>query len=371
MEITEHPFFSSMEDPHVESLQARTEVVNFADGELIFEEGSPSDTLCLVLEGMVQFRKRTPDGRDRVINQCPAGAFFGEVGIFTDSPRALSAVAAGPVRLGKIGKEQLVDFIKNTPGPIEQVLGSIVRHLHDTTRHYVDEMLHQEKMSLVGNMVNSIIHDFKNPFTMISLGAQLLEKRFPEDEKTIKICTNIHNQVDRMLVMANELAEFSRGGEQKLNFQQVNLPVFCDTFCQLNEPFFQRANVTVDIQSEPLIIEAEANKLLRVLQNLVGNAIEAFGDDKVGRVEVRIVEAEDRVVITIEDDAGGIPEQIRATLFEPFVTYGKSKGTGLGTAIVKSIVEAHHGTIDFVSEMGKGTKFTISLPKVQHPRLPH
>ncbi|MEM9227044.1 MAG: HAMP domain-containing sensor histidine kinase, partial [Verrucomicrobiota bacterium] len=107
----------------------------------------------------------------------------------------------------------------------------------------------------------------------------------------------------------------------------------------------------------------EENKLLRVMQNLVGNAIEAFDENENGQVHIFVHDKESHAEIIISDNGKGIPEEIRHNLFTPFVTYGKSGGTGLGTAIVKSIIDAHQGTIEFETATGAGTTFTITLPK--------
>lgn len=368
MKLPDHPFFRETANDQVQGLIERTEVAEYQADEWIFHEGNPSDTLCLVLTGEVAFVKDLPDGKHRVISKAGEGSFFGEVGIFTGAPRSLSARADRPVTIGKISRENLVGFIKSTPGPIEQILGSIVRHLHHTTQHYIDDMLHQEKMSLVGTMVNTIIHDFKNPFTLISLGSQLLQSRHGDDPKTLKICKNIEAQVTRMVEMASELSEYSKG-EQRMNFKPVNLEELCASFRELNDPYFNKDNVQIDIQTEPVVIQAERGKLLRVLQNLVGNAIEALSEERTdGRVSIRIWSDADDAFIEIDDNGGGIPEQIQSTFFDPFVTFGKSGGTGLGTAIVKSIIDAHNGRIDFVSGPETGTTFTIRLPKVQVPQ---
>jgi len=110
-------------------------------------------------------------------------------------------------------------------------------------------------------------------------------------------------------------------------------------------------------------ILGEKAKLFRVFQNLIGNAIEAIGEGR-GHVEIEgTVRGEDGVVeITIKDNGSGIPEAIRGRFFEPFVTFGKSGGTGLGSAIVKSIIDAHNGDIRFETETGKGTAFFVTLP---------
>lgn len=369
MELEEHPFFQESPGKQVRRLIRFAQIMRFAPDEVIFEEGSDSDALYLVLEGRVTFVKQLPTARDRSISYAEAGDFFGEIGLFTGQPRALDAVAgANGATLARIGKENLVEFINQTPGPIEKIMQSIVSHLEHTTRHYVEDMLQQEKMAVVGSMVNTIIHDFKNPFTLISLSAQLLASRNPSPE-TQKFCNTIESQIRRMVDMANELAEFSRG-EQRLNLAKVNLADLMDRFRELNEPYFQNQSVKLSIAVDPVIIEAEEAKLLRVLQNLVSNSIDAVADIPDARVEVTARSSDaDTVEITVADNGKGIPAEIKDKFFEPFVTHGKSRGTGLGTAIVKSIVTAHGGTITFESGAGKGTTILIRLPKRQNQRL--
>lgn len=368
MKLQDHPFFRNSDQESVTRLVEEADVSSFNDGELIFLEGSPSDSLCLVLTGTVAFAAETPDGQRRIISTAQQGNFFGEIGIFTGAPRSLTALAQGEVSIAKVYREDLLTFIKSTPGPIEQILGSIVNHLHQTTRHYLDDMLQQEKMSLVGTMVNSIIHDFKNPFTLIGLGAQMIESRHKDDPKTKKICDNIAAQVDRMVEMANELSEFSRG-EQNLIFEKVGLKDLFAEFKALNEPSFAKDNLTIEMDIAEVTIEAEKHKLLRVLQNLVGNAVDALGDQPDAKVSLHAAQDGEEVVFTITDNGGGIPEKIRGTFWTPFVTFGKSRGTGLGSAIAKSIVEAHNGEIEFHTETGQGTTFTVRLP-IKQPALP-
>jgi signal transduction histidine kinase len=344
-------------------LAAAANILRIQPGEVIFEEGGKSDALFLVLEGRVAFEKSVPGNNWRVISYAETGHFFGEIGVLTGAPRALRAVAADAATIACLPSEDLRDFIRRAPGPIDQILQSIVNHLHHTTRHYVDDMLHQEKMSLVGNMVNSIIHDFKNPFTLISLGAQIIAQQHP-DEKTQKLCANMNKQILRMVEMANEINDFSKG-VQTFKPARVDLRGLVSRFRELNEPYFQKEHVRIETEIAPVVIEAEENKILRVLQNLVGNAIDACSQRREGKVRIQIFDRGEHCEIVVSDNGAGIPEQIRNNLFDPFVTYGKTGGTGLGTAIVKSIVEAHKGRIRFETTTGKGTSFFILLPKAQ------
>ena len=361
MYLAEHPFFSEQFSGKANELIDKALQLSLQADELIFTEGDPSDALYLILEGIVVFSKKMPDADEHSISRSSSGNFFGEVGIFTGDPRALTAKAETAVRIAKISREHLVNYLKNIPGPAALLIGSMVKHLRHTTSHYVNDMLQQEKMMVVGNMVNTIIHDFKNPFTLISLSAQLLQSQH-DDPKTVRICENIKSQVDRMVEMANEIVEFSKGGAS-LRRQKVNLAELVEKFRELNEPIFQNKNVKTIIKSEPIVIDGDANKLMRVIQNLVGNAIDAFEEDREGKVEVMITDQGKDAQIIVRDNGKGIPEHIRDTLFNPFVTYGKSGGSGLGTAIVKAIVNAHNGTIEFATNNQVGTTFKILLPK--------
>ncbi len=104
-----------------------------------------------------------------------------------------------------------------------------------------------------------------------------------------------------------------------------------------------------------------------MLQNLVGNAIDGCDERDDGVVRIEVHDRKENIELIVSDNGKGIPEQIRNNLFDPFVTYGKTGGTGLGTAIVKSVVEAHKGRIRFETS-SSGTSFFILLPKSQGPR---
>jgi signal transduction histidine kinase len=109
----------------------------------------------------------------------------------------------------------------------------------------------------------------------------------------------------------------------------------------------------------------DETRLTRCLANIVKNAKEALGDE--GTITIHIRDAGPQLKISISDNGPGIPELIRGRIFEPFVTYGKERGTGLGMAIAKSTVDAHGGRIWLESETGKGTTFHVELPKHVDP----
>jgi signal transduction histidine kinase len=162
-----------------------------------------------------------------------------------------------------------------------------------------------------------------------------------------------------MEVMSRELVDFSRGKTQ-LNLQLINV---CDLLRDL-EPDFAKCGQDIDIKVELIYdgaLHVDRHRLLRVFGNLIRNAREAMGGNRnhVLRFVVRRVDS--NVRFELSDTGCGISSELLPRIFDPFVTHGKSNGTGLGLAVSKAVVEAHQGTISARSNEN-GTTFQIDLP---------
>lgn len=370
MKLLEHPFIQSISEQRRDALLDEIEILKLKHSDIIFRQNSSSDALYLILEGSVSFNKRKQDGSNQHIITSDEGSSFGEVGVFTEEKRALEAIAKTDCVIGRVPKKTAKKIIEDAE-PAKRVLDSVIKHLRSTTSQYMIEMMRKEKLSLIGTMISSILHDFKNPFSIIMLGAHIIEQRHgADDPKTKEICKNIDAQLRRMMDMASDLGSFARG-DSEIQIRPVSIHKLFQQFKELHSPFFHEENVSIEMHANRVSLEADANKLLRVLQNLVENAIEAIHQSKKpGKIVINATDKGQTIYISISDDGPGIPDEIQSRFFEPFVTHGKNSGTGLGTAIVRSIVDAHHGNIIF-STTRAGTMFTIQLPKVskwlRHP----
>ena len=362
MKLEKHPFIQSISDERRDAILGEIELLKLQQGDTIFLEGSRSDALYVILEGLVAFTKVRSDGPNHTVSTSGEGSFFGEVGVFTGEQRALNASAKSDCIVGRI-PENTVNKIIEDAAPQKKILDSVIKHLKSTTSRYMEEVTRKEKLSLVGTMISSILHDFKNPFSIISLGSHIVQQRHGKnDPTTAKICTNIEAQIRRMLDMANDLAAFARG-DGEIEIAYVSMETLFEHFRELNAPFFQDETVTVEMNPNNVFLSGDASKLLRVLQNLVGNAIDAIHQtEKPGTIVITATDKGDTIYLSVSDNGPGIPNEIQSRFFEPFVTFDKSDGTGLGTAIVRSIVDAHHGNIMFATSTS-GTTLTIQLPK--------
>lgn len=360
MDLASHQFISYFEPEQVSQLCQLAILENFSEKKIIFEEGSIPDCIYLVLEGHVEFCKRIGTNKYQTIAFANPNDFFGEFGVLDGQPRSARAVASPGSTMAKIPRESLMEILDNTKGKIVlELFRHIIKHLRMTTDQYVNQVVHKEKMELVGEMVNTIIHDFKSPFNSINLSSSMLAEMHP-DAETKEWCDLIQAQITRMLGMAEEVLEFTRGCAV-LNKQPVNLEQLLQRFERLNRVYFQYSQVELITKTADLVVCLDPHKFLRVVQNLVTNAVEAFGAAG-GRIEITAEPLSEWVQVKISDNGPGIPEEIRDRFFEAFVTQGKQGGTGLGTAIAKSIIDAHGGQISFESQRPGGTTFYIRLP---------
>ncbi len=361
MQLTDHSFFAFF-DPELARVMADGAVImSLAESDVLFNEGDPPDNLYLVLDGSVAISKRDTAGHSQIIAHIHANDFLGEFAILDGGPRSATVSAAGPVKLAAISRSVILENLRDANAGLDLTI-KIIGRIRASNQRQVEERMRQERMSLIGKMINGIIHDFRNPFTVINMLAELMRKKHPD---TGDHCRMISEQIDRMTGMAEEVLEFSRG-VTALNAETFELTELTSRLDRLNRDYLSSLDIELEIEPCTFLLCADQDKLLRVLQNLISNAAQAM-EGRGGKIHISAEQDDGGTHLHISDTGPGIPEQVRHNLFEAFSTHGKQKGLGLGMAITHSIVTAHGGTIRFDTETGKGTDFHIRLPKKPPP----
>jgi signal transduction histidine kinase len=224
-----------------------------------------------------------------------------------------------------------------------------------------DELIRAERLSVVGRMAASIIHDLKNPMTTIQGYASLLGRADIEPEARQRFSKIITSSVASFIEMTQEILDYSQGGGA-VQRSSVLVSSLIKELCLFVEHEFRDSGLALRCELEytgPVVMDVP--KMRRALYNIASNAHDAM---KAGGVLTITTRYKDGVVeFELSDTGPGIPEAIKDTLFEPFVTMGKATGTGLGLAIAKKTVEDHSGTISVDSVPGQGATFTIRLPQ--------
>lgn len=359
-DLRSHRFISHFSAAQGAKLIKQVRLVRYPHKAMIFDEGTASDCIYLVITGRVALTKKSPGGAPQVIAYKGPDDYFGELGVLDGSTRSTAAIADGPVQLGRIPQKPFLSLLSESSWhTVLRLFSHVSENLRDTNSRYVTEVVRKEKITLIGEMANSMIHDFRSPFTTIRLVSESLAMRH-EDAKTKELAATIIRQVDRLNSIMEEVLEFARG-ETRLHTRPLPLADVLQQLHDNNSAALAQTSTRLVIKPTTEILSLDANRFQRVLQNLVTNALEALAEKPRGRITIAAKRGATHCQISLSDNGPGIPEAIRTTLFEPFVSQGKSGGTGLGLAIARSIVEAHHGTISCRSS-AKGTTFLIQLP---------
>jgi signal transduction histidine kinase len=333
----------------------------YGPGAIIFGEGQPGVTLMLVGRGRVQISKSGRQGQQESLATIERDDFFGEFAMIDHGPRSACATALEPSLIGEIDQKTFNQLMQSAPDTLlKNFLGVVVERLRETNARFIEQLLQSERLSLLGTMVSSIIHDLKNPMSAILSSADYLGKQASSDS-TRRLAEIIQASVIRMVDMTEELLDFARG-----NINLRPTPTSTQRLLELlDQEILNRireSGVRVEVQrAEAGQLLLDERRLVRCLTNIVKNAKEAIGSE--GTIRIQMRDADPSLAISVEDDGPGVPEAIRGRMFEPFVTYGKKDGTGLGMAISKATMDAHGGQIWLESETKRGAIFHLLVPK--------
>lgn len=212
-------------------------------------------------------------------------------------------------------------------------------------------------------MAKQVAHEIKNPLTPMRLSVQSFQRKFdPEDsnihQKVDEYTKTLIQQIDTMSSIASAFSNFAKMPAQQnemLNVVEIT---------RLAMDIFNEDYINVSFEQEEIIAKFDRTQLIRVITNLVKNATQAIPNDRTPRIDVRVFEQNEKVMITVKDNGIGITKENTPKIFEPKFTT-KTSGMGLGLGMVKNIVETYNGSITFASEENNGTTFTVTFPKNQ------
>jgi signal transduction histidine kinase/putative methionine-R-sulfoxide reductase with GAF domain len=219
----------------------------------------------------------------------------------------------------------------------------------------------QERLSTIGQLLSSVVHDLRGPMTVISGYARFLEGEQSEQRRA-EYGDAILRQVETVNVMTGEILAFARG-DTNLLLSRVYLQ---DYFRELAEHLrheLEGRSIELTLALEDRgVAWFDPHKIRRAVHNLVRNAVQAIGN-KGGTITIGVRrDPQGALVLSCTDDGPGVPEAIRERAFESFTSHGKPEGTGLGLAIVQKVVQDHGGRIELTSRPGE-TVFTMTLPQ--------
>lgn len=235
--------------------------------------------------------------------------------------------------------------------------------LDDVTeiRNYEWRMREQEKLAAVGKLATGIAHEIRNPLASISGCVQMLSQQAsqPEDQKLFNI---VIKETDRLNDLISEFLDYAKPLPKPTDV--VAIKTILNEVLELNK-HNQKLNQSVQLTLDLVVdgkIYGYRDKLKQAVMNIIINAYQAMEKSSQPALNIKLMEKDQSIVLSIKDSGSGMNQEVQKRLFEPFFTT-KSRGTGLGLAVTHKILEAHGASILVESEIDKGTEFVIQFSK--------
>ncbi|MDR3457574.1 MAG: ATP-binding protein [Verrucomicrobiae bacterium] len=354
------PLFRNLNPAEFQALRMITQERHFAAGQDIFLEGAPGDGVYFVKDGLVEIS--AGQGQRHVFSRLGPGEIFGEMSIIEHRPRSANATAAQDSEVYFLPRGEMLPFIQRSPGLAFALLQQISHRLREFNQLHLRELVQAESLAVIGKFAQGIVHDLKNPLSIISLSSEMFDMPGINLEIRAKAQIRIRKQVERISDMVSDILIFTQG-EQKAaalkpgDFRTFMLELIGDL---RSEAELRDSQIEMENVPPAGTVLFDPRSLSRVFFNLVGNATDIMLNG--GKIFLRFASDGREITTEIEDTGPGIAPEIADRLFQPFATHGKTKGTGLGLSICKKIVEDHGGRISVRGEPGRGAIFSFTLP---------
>ncbi|MBL8194597.1 MAG: PAS domain S-box protein [Blastocatellia bacterium] len=257
----------------------------------------------------------------------------------------------------------------------DSLIQAILRDMTEQ-RKLEQQLFHSQRLESIGTLTGGIAHDFNNLLAGILGYAELFKKKLdPSNTKLYNYAGIIEQSATHGAELAQRLVAFARGGSPKAQLIDLNTIVE-DTLKLLKRALGKTIEIRSELESKLDLIEANPTQIQQILMNLCINARDAMPNGGMLTVITRNVEIEEQpfnsvlksgsyVSLSVQDNGTGMDAQTLTRIFEPFFTTKEiGKGTGLGLAMVSTIVREAKGHVEVMTKLGQGTTFQISLPAV-------
>lgn len=266
------------------------------------------------------------------------------------------------IKTTKLNEKNAKIDIEKTPMEVSILIDSYNTMIDDLEDSAI-KLAKIERETAWREMAKQVAHEIKNPLTPMRLTIQSFEKNFnPEDGKNKNknkirdFSKSLIEQIDTMSSIATAFSNFANMPEQKRELLNVVEVV------QIALDIFDKDYVEYTTENDEILTLFDRTQLIRVVTNLLTNAIQAIPDDRDPMIFVKVHSNKNNVVINIQDNGNGILEENKTKIFEPSFTT-KSSGMGLGLSMIQSIMSAYNGSITFKTKENQGTTFNVVFPK--------
>ena len=262
------------------------------------------------------------------------------------------------INIGKVN-EEIIWNRKDEIGELVDEYNKMVKKLDVSAAL----LARSEREGAWKEMARQVAHEIKNPLTPMKLNLQYLQMAIDTNSPNVKdisvyVAKILVEQIDHLSQIATDFAQFANIGSTKNQVFNLN-----DSIQHVSSLYSvdEKLNISLSMHAEKTMIRADKTQINRLLTNLIQNAIQSVPENRKAEIEIKTVEADGKVIISVKDNGTGIPENMVDKIFTPNFTT-KTSGTGLGLAMCKGIVEKLDGRIWFETKENEYTIFFVELP---------
>lgn len=357
--------FRELAPTELQALRQIAQERTFTTGSRIFSENDPGDGVYVIRDGLVEIAHLVGDRALCVFSKFGPGEIFGEMAVIEDLPRSATTTAAKETHVYFIPRTPMVNLLRHSPSLSFKLLQEVSRRLRDFNQHHLREIIEAERLATVGNFARSIVHDLKNPLTVIGMAAEIMAMPNATLERRRESYARVSRQIVSINDLVSDILNFTQNAPVPTSLPLASYREFIETTVNELRTDNNLKGATLRLENEPpdLNLPFDSRRLRRVIFNLVSNAADMMPDN--GQIIFRFQDNQSELIMEIQDTGPGIAPEIADKLFQTFVTYGKEHGTGLGLSICKKIIEDHRGRISARNAPGGGAIFSFTLPVQQ------
>lgn len=269
-------------------------------------------------------------------------------------------IVSGKIIETRLDKRNQKIEIENAPHEIYALVAAY-NSMIDELEESAVKLATGEREQAWREMAKQVAHEIKNPLTPMRLSVQSFQRNFDPNDPNIhskveEYSNTLIHQIDTMSAIASAFSNFAKMPAQQNEI--LNVP----KIVKLALDIFNEDYIVFTTEKDEILAKFDRTQLIRVVTNLVKNAIQALEGVQNPKILVRVEELATMVSISVSDNGIGISEENKEKVFEPKFTT-KTSGMGLGLAMVKNLVETYGGSITLTSKRNKGTIFTVRFPK--------
>jgi len=370
--------FPGISQLEIDELVARADVKNFAPGFILCHEGAEEAKFYILLDGKVDVTKIINNSEQRHLKSLEAGAFFGEMALIHNAPRAANVIAVSHITVLEIDKENFDRVLQRSASVSRAMVREISGRLRENDEMAVEdlrmrasELAHAyqklaEQEFARREFLTNVAHELRTPLMAAGGFLQLIQTGAIAPDKIHGAIETVTRNIHQIITLMNDILFLQEIDLILPKFQTVNIVSIAQEVAQKYEDKAAASLVTIDVNADPNLpnISGDPKSLERALTALIDNAVKFSPHG--GRVEVNIHEDRNDVLLDVVDQGIGIDPERISHIFDRFYHAERNDqdlfgGIGLGLSITNQVIKQHNGSISVQSKAGKGSTFTVRL----------